>query len=59
MRAANRSAFEALVVADDPDHESLRPGEHAGYFQVTSMPKKCMKTSRLGLFLGFCCGLRM
>ena len=30
-----------------------------GYFQVTSMPKKCMKTSRFGLFFGFCCGLRM
>ena len=29
------------------------------YFHVTSIPKKCMKTSRFGLFFGFCCGLRM
>lgn len=29
------------------------------HFQVTSIPKKCMKTSRFGLFFGFCCGLRM
>ena len=33
--------------------------EESDYFHVTSMPKKCMKTSRFGLFLGFCCGLRM
>jgi hypothetical protein len=26
---------------------------------VTSIPKKCMNTSRLGRFFGFCCGLRM
>jgi hypothetical protein len=32
--------------------------ESDGYFQVTSMPKKCRKTSRPGRFLGFCCGLR-
>ena len=29
------------------------------YFHVTSIPKKCMKTARFGLFFGFCCGLRM
>ena len=29
------------------------------YFHVTSMPKKCMNTSRFGRFFGFCCGLRM
>jgi hypothetical protein len=34
-------------------------GSHRGYFQVTSIPKKCMKTSRFGLFFGFCCGLRI
>ena len=30
-----------------------------GYFHVTSIPKKCMNTSRFGLFFGFCWGLRM
>jgi hypothetical protein len=25
-----------------------------GYFHVTSIPKKCRKTSRFGLFFGFC-----
>jgi hypothetical protein len=38
----------------------LRLGRPAdNYFHVTSIPKKCMKTSRFGLFFGFCCGLRM
>ena len=37
----------------------LSPQLVAGYFQVTSIPKKCMNTSRFGLFFGFCCGLRM
>jgi hypothetical protein len=31
----------------------------AAYFQVTSIPKKCMNTSRAGVFFAFCCGLRM
>jgi hypothetical protein len=30
-----------------------------GYFQVISIPKKCMNTWRVGLFFGFICGLRM
>jgi hypothetical protein len=25
-----------------------------GYFHVTSIPNKCMETSRFGLFFGFC-----
>ena len=31
----------------------------ADYFQVISMPKKCMNTWRAGRFFGFGCGLRM
>ena len=29
------------------------------YFHVTSIAKKWAKTSRFGVFFGFCCGLRM
>jgi hypothetical protein len=32
---------------------------HPDYFHVISMPKKCTKTCRFGLFFAFCCGLRM
>ena len=41
----------------DPGNQRQDRAPH--YFQVTSMPKKCMKTWRFGLFFGFCCGLRM
>jgi len=32
----------------------IRQQRFTGYFHVISIPKKCMKTSRFGLFLGFC-----
>ena len=50
---------------DDRTHKNLvslgtwASPEHQNYFQVTSIPKKCMNTSRVGLFFGFGCGLRM
>jgi hypothetical protein len=43
----------------DVEEPDASPPSASAYFQVTSMPKKCMNTSRAGLFFGFCCGLRM
>lgn len=34
-------------------------GQLTDYFQVTSIPKKCMNTWRPGLLFAFGCGLRM
>ena len=48
-------------VADPLQHFSRTRGRlrrHGeDYFQVTSIPKKCAKTSRAGWFFGFGCGL--
>ena len=43
--------FEPLPFAGVPAN---RGRIEVVYFQVTSMPKKCMNTSRFGLFFGFC-----
>ena len=50
---------EANVTAGISAGETVASGSTRGYFHVTSIPKKCMNTSRFGLFFGFCCGLRM
>lgn len=49
-----------IIARNNPgSNEITRFVQPARYFHVTSMPKKCMKTSRLGRFFGFCCGLRI
>jgi 1,4-dihydroxy-2-naphthoyl-CoA synthase len=47
-------ALEVMLSAEDYDAGLAEPYGSGGYFHVTSIPKKCMKTSRFGLFFGFC-----
>lgn len=65
-RAVLRPAALATPFTEDALVDPARPVSLGydtqparGYFHVISMPKKCRKTSRFGLFLGFCCGLRI
>ena len=59
---AQRGRRGGLRAGEDRTHHTQQRAHKSAapaYFQVISMPKKCRNTSRVGLFFGFCCGLRM